>query len=480
MPNYLISVNSHRIDSNSFPTEAEAIARALECARGLNRSVSVYRAEFAGADTQSATWPAVQRPFVHIALVSPNGSVRLGEHPAVELLDANPESGEYQDYHYAIGKLSRLVATLDDAALDPELNRKGHAIKIFAAADGVQERIQQFKAQIAAAKVAKAAAKKESDDHDGMFAIFHTPGRAFINATTKLAIKGFRSGVVSFTVQKLGAPEATVVRKAKATSLAKFLLKGDYSLGTAPVESTMLAPQGPGASKADTPASPDPKPMLQPVVKSREDSAKVLKPLETTKVLQSVIDTTTGSKGFVTLLSYCMDLCDQNLDVADELATAVANTVGPKAQPRLVAGLKAMTRFKGFELGSSWYEIAKAAALRQGPESRASTRAQSLNCINLVPPSEVSGAARSALKADVSGTKLSKLTAQHARKLAEGGALDLKSLERMQLQLTQIYARRNPAGVDPVTASAWGGPAGYNWLTLLDSNLETLTRKSRP
>ena len=449
MKTYSIHPNSHRIDKNNFPTKDEAISRAQECAKVLNRGISVYEVEEAGTDTQKKSFPKVTSPFKHIAFVLPDGTVQKGGHPAIELLEENPEDGELETYPYAIGQLSKLVRTLDEVARHPAIPKDLKA-EVFAVSDSIQDRVFDSRASVENSVAA-------NYNTNGFVAAFK-PGTVFRNASTNITVKilGFdeKSKVVSF-ISTADTAFATGQRpsglQSSAQALAKVLLNGGFE-----VEQQEMAKQTPATDTGNFSTSPH----LQPAVRTPEDDKKLIQDADEGKTLSEQLQDSAAPNEKETLLAYCMSLCRGDIYAADELAAAFLDAFNPKNTKRLTtsAHLKAMKSFCGSELPKDWFVTAQRNALRQLTAYRPS--------IALVPPVEVQRATASALRAaQDKGVKLPKLAKVVATRMAKGDALDLPNLEKVYLFLTGNYSK-----VAPLEYTAWGGDAGKNWITSVFNN----------
>lgn len=439
MKTYSISPNSYRIDKTNFTTKDEAISRAQECARILNRGISVYEVDEPGTNTQEKDYPKVTSPIVHIAFVLPDGSVKKGDHPAIELLAKDPEAAQLPTYPYALGSLSSLVRTLDVAAKHPALPKE-MAKEIFAIADTVQNRVIASQASVNTLLV------NDPESFKGL-AVAFTTGTVFHKADSDTTVKivdiNADDQLVTFASTASSRDTTPRTIQTKMDVLAKVLLSSGFEIS--PAEQDAM---GYGV----------PNPTMQPAVHTPKEDAKHLEKEDEKKTLSEQLGDA-AAEDTNTLLAYCVELCEGNIYDADELATAFVDAFNTKTENRLTtaAQLKVMTTFCKHQLPANWFVQAQRIALRELTTVKQSK--------TFVPPAEVQTTAAAALKAaQERGVKLPKLAKSIATRLANGDVFDDRNFERVRLY--QTTATSNKSALEH---AAWGGDAGKNWVALIKS-----------
>lgn len=452
MATYSIHPNSHRIDKTNFPTKDEAVARALECARILNRGVSVYEIQPPGTDTQKEDYPKVSRPITHIAFVLPDGTVQNGDHPAITLLSENPDDKTLDTFPYALGRLSKLVRTLDDVARHPTLPRD-ISEQAFSVADAVQNRIFDSQSAVTAAKVS---------ENSSSFSDVFKPGTRFVNHATQsfLTIAAFdkQSSVVEF----ISGPQNSQSFRSDAATLAKTLLRSDFMPESA-------QPSAPTSNPSD--ANWNPETPINPVAVDPDKDREKLQEIDQESTLAERLGEWATDNEQEVLLAYCLSICDNDIYDADALATAFYDAFNPKSTTRrtTTAQLNVMRSFNGHILPTipeHWFVSAQRVMLRELSNKKSELH---------VPPNNVRRLAVAALKmSQDKGIKIPKLAKVVAQKLARGQAFDRRSMEKMYLFFA---SREEMTGRNAVTAAAngmkpcstleycaWGGIPALQWV----------------
>lgn len=158
-----------------------------------------------------------------------------------------------------------------------------------------------------------------------------------------------------------------------------------------------------------------------------------------------------------TLLSYCMDLFKNDVEVSTKLAMSfMAASLRDATKLR---AMKSMKKFEGHELPKNWFETAMLLA-----ETSKRSNVKASKAIDLTPPKDVQKiAARAIERAHKEGVTLPSITAQHAKLLVAGKPISLEAAERMHMFLT----RHQLTAKSELLWDAWGGHAGKRWVDAL-------------
>ena len=469
---FVLEQGSGRSTKNAFATEDEANARALECAKILNRPIKVFELDLALPPEENKT-PNGSSMYTKYSLVFPDGSILKGK-KLEKYLKEEDDTGDRSRWPLVLGSMEHIVAALDQVA--GELFARKAPTNLV---DKVAQALTDVKASSLAGDVDPKDMKEkpattpnpkpnEIKQFEFKKVKLDKPnplnpksiGRVYASGDHTVTVTAVTADHVSF--------KGTFTEGVSTLSTAKFdrfLAQGDFleqstSIGNDEVEKTPkvepLEVSEEESKHEETETAEEEMEEMEEMEEQEEEheASESEEEEEEHEGSESVecVEVTEVPEEFKTLFDLCMKLLGGEVELAEVLSSAV------------VAGkstLSSMKSFMHYDLPDTWLSQAKALHkedLLRASAATANFRAEAPDHVKLAVSKAIMEAAKLGVKLPMSAQK-------HANLILNDVPLNQAQAEKMLVVLDYHAATKNHI------YSSWGNEVGHKWIRAITKDL---------